>query len=425
MGMKKTEIGMIPEDWDVQRFSDTFRILNNNTYSRAELNYASGQFRNIHYGDVLILFPEVLDCTREGVPYINDGVRISSSAQPLQDGDVVMADTAEDETAGKVTEVTNTSDKPVMAGLHTIPFRVKSGEFVPKWLGYYMNSHLYHDQLLPYIHGTKVSSVSKGSLGDTVIIIPKTFEQEKIVNALSDVDALIEKLKKLIRKKKDVRQGTMQMLVTGKKRLDGFDGEWVKINLSKNSKLKARIGWQGLTTAEYLDEGYSYLITGTDFKDGQINWNGCHYVDYNRYEQDPNIQVSNGDLLLTKDGTIGKVAYVADLTRPATLNSGVFLVKPITDAYTAHFMFYVLESSVFKDFLQQLSAGSTINHLYQKDLVKFDLYVPPTKEEQEAIAAILFDMDSDIHKLEAKLEKYQKVKQGMMEELLTGKVRLM
>ena len=214
------------------------------------------------------------------------------------------------------------------------------------------------------------------------------------------------------------------MLVTGKKRLDGFSGDWVKINLAKNSRLKARIGWQGLTTAEYLDEGYSYLITGTDFKDGRINWNGCHYVNYDRYVQDPNIQVSNGDLLLTKDGTMGKVAYVADLTRPATLNSGVFLVKPITDAYTAHFMFYVLESSVFKDFLQQLSAGSTINHLYQKDLVKFDLYVPPTKEEQEAIAAILFDMDSDIHKLEAKLEKYQKVKQGMMEELLTGKVRL-
>ena len=333
MGMKKTEIGMIPEDWDVKRFSDTFRILNNNTYSRAELNYASGQFRNIHYGDVLILFPEVLDCTREDVPYINDGVRISSSAQPLQDGDVVMADTAEDETAGKVTEVTNTSDKPVMAGLHTIPFRVKSGEFVPKWLGYYMNSHLYHDQLLPYIHGTKVSSVSKGSLGDTVIIIPKTFEQEKIVNALSDVDALIEKLKKLIRKKKDIRRGTTQMLVTGKKRLDGFDGEWVKINLSKNSKLKARIGWQGLTTDEYLDEGYSYLITGTDFKDGRINWNGCHYVNYDRYVQDTNIQVSNGDLLLTKDGTIGKVAYISDLNRPATLNSGVFVVKPITDAY--------------------------------------------------------------------------------------------
>ncbi len=290
---------------------------------------------------------------------------------------------------------------------------------------YYWFSKNFYAEVAKYTAKSSVDSVRRQMIAGMVISLPSAEEQEKIVGILSDVDTLITDLQKLIRKKKDIRQGTMQMLVTGKMRLDGFDGEWVKINLSKNSKLKARIGWQGLTTAEYLDEGYSYLITGTDFKDGQIDWNGCHYVDYNRYEQDPNIQVSNGDLLLTKDGTIGKVAYVADLTRPATLNSGVFLVKPITDAYTAHFMFYVLESSVFKDFLQQLSAGSTINHLYQKDLVKFDLYVPPTKEEQEAIAAILFDMDSDIHKLEAKLEKYQKVKQGMMEELLTGKVRLM
>ena len=290
---------------------------------------------------------------------------------------------------------------------------------------YYWFSKNFYAEVAKYTAKSSVDSVRRQMIAGLVISLPSAEEQEKIVGVLSDVDTLITDLQKLIRKKKDIRQGTMQMLVTGKKRLDGFDGEWVKINLSKNSKLKARIGWQGLTTAEYLDEGYSYLITGTDFKDGQIDWNGCHYVDYNRYEQDPNIQVSNGDLLLTKDGTIGKVAYVADLTRPATLNSGVFLVKPITDAYIAHFMFYVLESSVFKDFLQQLSAGSTINHLYQKDLVKFDLYVPPTKEEQEAIAGILFDMDSDIHRLEKKLSKYQKIKQGMMEELLTGKVRLM
>lgn len=290
---------------------------------------------------------------------------------------------------------------------------------------YYWFSKNFYAEVAKYTAKSSVDSVRRQMIAGMVISLPSAEEQEKIVGVLSDVDTLITDLQKLIRKKKDIRQGTMQMLVTGKKRLDGFDGEWVKINLSKNSKLKARIGWQGLTTAEYLDEGYSYLITGTDFKDGQIDWNGCHYVDYNRYEQDPNIQVSNGDLLLTKDGTIGKVVYVADLTRPATLNSGVFLVKPITDAYIAHFMFYVLESSVFKDFLQQLSAGSTINHLYQKDLVKFDLYVPPTKEEQEAIAGILFDMDSDIHRLEKKLSKYQKIKQGMMEELLTGKVRLM
>lgn len=296
--------------------------------------------------------------------------------------------------------------------------------FYRDYLYYALSSDLTMQQYVAMAAGSSVQNLNKEKVSKVVLPCPKISEQKKIAEALSSMDALIADLQKLIRKKKDIRQGTMQMLVTGKQRLDGFEGNWVKINLAKNSRLKARIGWQGLTTAEYLDEGYSYLITGTDFQDGRINWNGCHYVDYYRYEQDPNIQVSNGDLLLTKDGTIGKVAFVSDLKRPATLNSGVFLVKPITNAYTAHFMFYVLESSVFKNFLQQLSAGSTINHLYQKDLVKFDLYVPPTKEEQEAIAGILFDMDSGIYKLEEKLSKYQKIKQGMMEELLTGKVRL-
>ncbi len=289
---------------------------------------------------------------------------------------------------------------------------------------YYWFSKNFYAEVAKYTAKSSVDSVRRQMIADMIIPLPTKEEQKRIISVLSDIDALIVNLQKLIVKKENIRQGTMQMLVTGKRRLSGFSGDWMKINLSKNSRLKARIGWQGLTTAEYLDEGYSYLITGTDFKDGQIFWNGCHYVDYDRYAQDPNIQVSNGDLLLTKDGTIGKVAYVTGLKRPATLNSGVFLVKPITDAYTAHFMFYALESSVFKDFLQQLSAGSTINHLYQKDLVKFELFVPPTKDEQEAIAGILFDMDSEIHRLEEKLSKIQKVKQGMMEELLTGKVRL-
>ena len=278
------------------------------------------------------------------------------------------------------------------------------------YLYYALSSGLTMKQYVAMAAGSSVQNLNKEKVSKIVLPCPRISEQKSIAEVLSDIDTLIIDLKKLIRKKKDIRQGTMQMLVTGKKRLDGFSGDWVKINLAKNSRLKARIGWQGLTTAEYLDEGYSYLITGTDFKDGRINWNGCHYVNYDRYVQDPNIQVSNGDLLLTKDGTIGKVAYISDLNRPATLNSGVFVVKPITDAYTAHFMFYVLESSVFKEFLQQLSAGSTINHLYQKDLVKFDLYVPPTTEEQEAITGILCDMDLDIYKLEEKLSKYQKIK---------------
>lgn len=338
-------------------------------------------------------------------------------------GDFVMSTMG---TIGKCAIVPDGIQRGIMDS-HLIRLRFDEKKVNPDYILQLFSDeyHYLSDQTARLAVGGIMDGLSVGIVSRLNVAYPENLkEQEKIIAVLSDADELIRDLKKRIRKQKDIRQGTMQMLVTGKERLKGFDGNWIKINLSKNSRLKARIGWQGLTTAEYLDEGYSYLITGTDFKDGQIFWNGCHYVDYDRYAQDPNIQVSNGDLLLTKDGTIGKVAFVTGLKRPATLNSGVFLVKPITDAYTAHFMFYALESSVFKDFLQQLSAGSTINHLYQKDLVKFELFVPPTKDEQEAIAGILFDMDSAIHRLEEKLSKIKKVKQGMMEELLTGKVRL-
>ena len=165
------------------------------------------------------------------------------------------------------------------------------------------------------------------------IALPPLEEQKLIAEALSDVDSMISSLEKLIAKKKAVNQGAMQELLTGKKRLPGFSGEWNKINLAKKSKIKARIGWQGLTTNEYLDSGYSYLVTGTDFVNGKIDWSGCHYVAKDRFAQDKNIQIQNDDILITKDGTLGKTALVKGLNKPATLNSGVFVIRPIQGAY--------------------------------------------------------------------------------------------
>ena len=257
-----------------------------------------------------------------------------------------------------------------------------------------------------------------------LVPLPSTKEQNAIAEALSDMDKLIDVLEKKIEKKKNIKYGVLQKLIVGEERLDGYTGKWVSINMAKKSKLKARIGWQGLTTAEYLDSGYSYLVTGTDFEDGHINWDECHYVTADRYFQDPNIQLTNGDVLITKDGTIGKVALVDGLNKPATLNSGVFVVRPINNAYSARFLYYVLESRVFRDFLDMLSAGSTIVHLYQKDLVNFSFMAPATLDEQEAIASIIYDMDCEIREFEDKLHKYKKIKQGMMNDLLTGKIRL-
>lgn len=199
--------------------------------------------------------------------------------------------------------------------------------------------------------------------------------------------------------------------------------EWDLCNFGENSKIKARIGWQGLTTKEYKNSGDYFLITGTDFENNNIKWETCHYVDKFRYDQDVNIQVKDNDILITKDGTIGKVAFVDNMTKPATLNSGVFVIRPINSCYEPKFLFYVLKSFYFDKFLKQLTAGSTINHLYQKDIVKFN-FVCPSIEEQKAIATALSDMDNLILSLEKLIDKKKMIKEGAMEELLTGKKRL-
>jgi type I restriction enzyme S subunit len=287
----------------------------------------------------------------------------------------------------------------------------------------YAYYYLQQQKLFTFVE--KLSQRSSGQTGVDLTELrnyplplpPDTAEQAAIATALSDMDALIESLDQVLAKKRHLKHGALQELLRPK------DG-WLEKRLGSTSVCKARIGWQGLTTAEYLDTGDFCLVTGTDFRNGYIDWDNCHYVAKVRYKQDENIQLRSRDVLVTKDGTIGKVAFVDRLHKPATLNSGVFVIRPIEDAFDPAFFYYVLCSNVFTDFLGQLSAGSTINHLYQKDFVNFVYNTPGTLNQQSAIAAILSDMDAEIAALETKLAKARQIKQGMMQNLLTGRIRL-
>ncbi len=199
--------------------------------------------------------------------------------------------------------------------------------------------------------------------------------------------------------------------------------DWVIKNIYNNFTIKGRIGWQGLTTNEYLNNGQFFLVTGTDFKNAKINWDNCFYIDKKRYFQDKNIQLKLKDILVTKDGTIGKIAYIDKLLLPATLNSGIFVIRP-KDNYIEKFLYFVLTSYIFYNFLNKLKAGSTISHLYQKDFIVFDFGSPESIQEQSAIVQVLSDTDLLIESLDKLIEKKKNIKQGAMQELLTGKRRL-
>jgi type I restriction enzyme S subunit len=196
--------------------------------------------------------------------------------------------------------------------------------------------------------------------------------------------------------------------------------DWQIRNVAKYCSIKARIGWQGLTKSEYQKNGNYILITGTDFQNGIICWKTCSFVSRYRYEQDKNIQIQDGDILITKDGTIGKVAYVERLTYPSTLNSGVFVIRPLSEDINKTYLSLIFKSKYFTDFLNKLIAGSTINHLYQKDFINFDFPTPNT-QEQQAIAEALSDIDALINALNKQIEKKKNIKQGAVQKLLTPK----
>ena len=160
--------------------------------------------------------------------------------------------------------------------------------------------------------------------------------------------------------------------------------------------LKGRIGWQGLTSDEYTDEG-AYLITGVDFENGDINWESCVHIPMNRWEEARDIQIENGDLLITKDGTIGKVAIVSGCTSPTSLNSGVLRIST-KKGYDRRFLYWVLQSDIFWKWFADKNAGnSTIQHLYQGDFAEFKYAIPPF-DEQRSIAAFL---DAECHKIDS------------------------
>ena len=178
--------------WEQREFEKTFSLLQNNTLSRAELSASAGVAANIHYGDVLIKFGEYLDMRKETFPWIEkqtDADKFRTSF--LQDGDVVFADTAEDETAGKCCEIRNCGSMVIISGLHTIPCRPES-KFASGYLGYYLNSTAFHEQLVPLMQGTKVVSISKAALKSTFVRYPSDDkEQQKIGTFFRKLDDLL------------------------------------------------------------------------------------------------------------------------------------------------------------------------------------------------------------------------------------------
>lgn len=410
---KDTEVGKIPVDWEIIKFDKAFTFYPTNTLSR-DMLCEEGSVYNIHYGDVLIKYCSVLDAERESIPAIKN----SDNFKPvytIKNGDIIIADTAEDETVGKVCEVQNVGTKNIVSGLHTMWVRPIEDTFSASYLGYAMNGSVYHDQLIPFIQGTKVSSISKAAIENTYILLPPPQEQHRIASALTDIDELISSLDKLIAKKKDIKQGAMQQLLTGKVRLKGFAEPWVE----------KKLGDCAITTS-----GGTPSRSMTEFYKGNINWfttgelsDGYLYESNEKITQEAldsssaKIVPANTLLMAMYGATIGKLGI---LQIPSATNQACCAI--LCKYIETKFLFYILLHNRSSIIEQGCGAGQP--NISQEIVKELHFYVPSSLAEQRAIATILTDMDNELTTLEAKRSKYAMLKDGMMQQLLTGKIRL-
>lgn len=402
-GYKKSDVGIIPVDWEVIKLSEVGESIIGLTYSPYNVK---------PYGKLVLRSSNVQD----GKLAFKDNVYVEMdfpSRVIVKENDILICvRNGSRRLIGKCALI----DKKTAGSAFGAFMSVYRSEY-STFIFHQFQSFIIQWQINETL-GATINQITNKDLATFRVPLPPTKEEQaNIIKVLNDADALINQIEQLLTKKRNIKTGAMQELLKPKE-------GWEEKTLGEVATLKARIGWQGLTTAEYRKTGNYFLITGTEFKNGFIDWESCFYVDEERYKQDKNIQVKEHDVLVTKDGTIGKIALVETVPQPATLNSGVFVIRPIANSFHPEFFYYLLLSEVFSIFLSQLSAGSTISHLYQKDFVTFKFLQPKTIDEQKEIAKILFDMDTEIQELERKLVKYKMIKQGMMQSLLTGKIRL-
>lgn len=282
---------------------------------------------------------------------------------------------------------------------------------------------LYHVlksmNLNQYSESSAQPGLSVLKLLNLTVIVPKKSEQTAIASVLSDTDALIENLEKLIAKKRNIKQGVMQELLTGRKRLEGFNGEWDKIKIGEVADIHKG---NGLSKTKLKSEGkYGCILYGelfTTYK--RIIKNAISRTDY-----EEGVYSRAGDILMPGSTTttgIDLAIASAVLKDNILLGGDINVIRPKTASINSIFLTYYI-TEILKHKILELTQGITIIHLYGKDLKTLEIAIPEISEQNE-IAKFLVDIDEELSGLENQMNKYQLIKQGMMQTLLTGKIRL-
>jgi type I restriction enzyme S subunit len=394
-GYKQTEAGAIPEDWSVQALGDISDCLDS---LRVPLNDTQRAKRR---GDIPY-------CGANGVLDYIDGFVV--------DDDIILI--AED--GGYFDEYATRPIAYRMAGkcwvnnhAHILKARVGTDQ----GLIYFS---LVHKNILRFLASGTRAKLNRAELDKIEVPLPPTkAEQEAIAEALSDADALIESLEQLLIKRRQLKQGAMQELLTGKKRLPGFSGEWETKVLENVLQIPVTDGPH--LTPRFLNDGIPFLSVN-NLVDNRIDLSSLRYISREDHaEFSRKCRPQRGDVLLGKAASVGLVAIV-DMDMEFNIWSPIALIR-VNSGNIPKFVYYSFQSATAIRQIELLTNSSSQGNIGMGDIERLVLLLPE-KEEQQAIADVLSDMDAEIAALETKLAKAHQLKRGMMQELLTGRIRL-
>lgn len=408
-GYKMTEVGVIPEDWEVKELSSISEIKSGKRLPKGSLVTSS----KTPYPYIRVIDMNMGYLNLSDIMYVPENVQPMISKYIISKNDIYISVAGTLGLVGKIPEELDGANLTENAN------RITEIQCNRDYLMYYMMSPLIQNVIEAERTIGAQPKLALQRIRDFYIVLPgDNREQTAIAAALSDADSLISALTKKIEKKKAIKQGLMQQLLTGKKRLPGFNDKWKSMLLGDIAEVKDGTH----QTPKYVKSGgkpfYSVEnVTADDFK------NVKHISLEEHKALTSNYRIEKGDVLMTRIGSIGCCKYV-DWDVDASFYVSLALLK-INEKYDSKFISYL---SNIKSFKEEVMLNSLVFAIPQKinlgNISLIKVYIPTSKAEQTAIANILSDCDSEIAALEEKRDKYKEIKQGMMQQLLTGKIRL-
>jgi type I restriction enzyme, S subunit len=415
-GYKQTEIGLIPEDWEVVPLGKFLNFQNGVNANKASYGH----------GIPFINISEVMARTHLTYSDIPGLVSLSKQATDLYrvyQGDILFNRTSEVQEELGLTSV-YLGDEIVVFGGFVIRGRQSTETLEITYSSYALRSTSIRNQIIARGQGAIRANIGQKDLSEIQICIPPLPEQRAIAQALSDVDALIASLDRLIAKQRHLKTAAMQQLLTGKMRLPGFGGSWRKVILGNECSLITKGTTPTSLGHAFKEQGINFIKIESVTEDGNILFEKLAYIDAATHALLNRSQLQEKDILFSIAGALGRCALVENNLLPANTNQALAIIRLKTGTQIEHeFLLTYLKSTVIQKYIDTINVQAAQANLSLENINNFEIIIPSI-EEQRAITTVLSDMDTAIAALETRRTKTQAIKQGMMQELLTGRTRL-